>query len=62
MSRQVRGGAAVLERDDVNHALSTFTCGAHPEDKHHRVRLKGVLVEQNSEVRVASARSELIGT
>ena len=30
-------------------------------DKHHRVRLKGVLVEQDSEVRVASVRNELIG-
>ena len=31
------------------------------EGKHHGVRLKGVLVEQDSEVRVASVRNELIG-
>ena len=44
-----------------NHAPSTFTCGALPEDKHHKVRLKGVLVEHDSEVRVASVRNELLG-
>ena len=53
--------AQQCSNDEENHAPSTFTCGALPEDKHHRVRLKGVLVEQDGEVRVASARNELIG-
>ena len=39
----------------------TFACGVFPEGKHHRVRLKGVLVEQESKVRVARMRNELIG-
>ena len=39
----------------------TFACGVFLESKHHRVRLKGVLVEQDSEVRVASVGNELIG-
>ena len=39
-----------------NHTQRTFACGVFPEGKHHRARLKGVLVEQDSEVRVASVR------
>ena len=39
----------------------TFACGVFPEGGNHRVRLKGVLVEQDGEVRVASMRNELIG-
>ena len=35
-------------------------CGALPEGENHRVRLKGVFVEQGGEVRVASVCSELI--
>ena len=31
------------------------------EGENHRVRLEGVLVEQDGEVRVASVRNELIG-
>ena len=32
-----------------------------PEGKHHRVRLKGIFVEQDSKVRVTSMRTKLIG-
>ena len=39
----------------------TFACGDFLEGKYHRVRLKVVLVEQDSEVRVAGVRNELIG-
>ena len=43
----------------IHHVL--FACGVFLEGKHHGVRLKGVLVEQESEVRVVSVRNELIG-
>ena len=39
----------------------TFASGVFPEGKHQRVRLKGVLVQQDSKVRVTSMRNELIG-
>ena len=47
--------------DEPNHTPSTFACGVDLECENYRVRLKGVLVEQDSEVRVASVRNELIG-
>ena len=37
------------------------TCGVFVDGENHRVGLKGVLVEQDGEVRVASVRNELIG-
>ena len=40
---------------------STFASEIFPEGKHRRVRLKSVLVEQESKVRVTSMRNELIG-
>ena len=38
----------------------TFACGVFLEGENHRVRLKGVLVERDSKIRVASVRKELI--
>ena len=43
--------------NEQNHTPSTFARGVDLECE----RLKGVLVEQDSEVRVASVRHELIG-
>ena len=38
----------------------TFACGVYLVREHCRVRLEGVLVEQDGEVRVASTHKELI--
>ena len=43
------------------HTPSTFACRIGLECETYRVRLKGVLVDQDSEVRVAGVRHELIG-
>ena len=39
----------------------TFACGLNLVCENFRVRLKGMIVDQDSEVRVASMRNELIG-
>ena len=47
--------------NEQNHTPSTFARRVDLECENYRVRLKGVLVEQDSEVRVASERHKLIG-
>ena len=44
-----------------NHTPGTFAGRVNLECENCRVRLKGILVEQDSEVRVASERHKLIG-
>ena len=46
--------------NEQDHTPSTFARRVGLECENYRVRLKGVLVEQDSEVRVASVRHELI--
>ena len=47
--------------DEQYHAPRTFACGVFFEGENHRLGPKGVLVEQDGEVRVASMRNKLIG-
>ena len=47
--------------NEQDHTPSTFARRVSLECENYRVRLKGVLVERDSEVRVASVRHELIG-
>ena len=54
-------GVQQASDDEWHHAPSTFACGVFVEGENRRVRLKGIFVEQDSKVRVASVRCELIG-
>ena len=47
--------------NEQNHTPSTFARRVDLECEYYKVRLKGILVEQDSEVRVASERHKLIG-
>ena len=47
--------------DEQYHTPSTFACGVFLEGENHRVGLKGVLVEQDGDVRVACVRNKLVG-
>ena len=47
--------------NEQDHTPSTFACVVGLECENCRVRLKGVLVDQDSKVRVTSMRNELIG-
>ena len=54
------GEAQQSSNDEQYHAPRTFAYGVFFEGENHRTRLKGVLVEQDGEVRVASVSDELI--
>ena len=56
-----RRAAQQASNDEWDHTPRTYACGASFEGKNQRIGLRGVLVEQDGEVRVASVRNELIG-
>ena len=61
MFQRERGTSQEAANNDQDHTPSTFARRVGLECENYRVRLKGVLVEQDGEVRVASERHELIG-
>ena len=46
--------------DEQDHTPRTFACGVNLVCENCRVRLKGVLIEQDSKVRVAGSHKELL--
>ena len=55
-----RRASEEASNDELDDTPRTFACGGFLEIENHRVGLEGVLVEQDSRVRVASIRKELI--
>ena len=53
--------STLCSNNEQDHAPSTIARRNGIECENYRFRLKGVLVEQDSEVRIASMRNELIG-
>ena len=56
-----RGAAQETSNDGWNHAPCIFACVDFLEGVSRRIWLKGILVEQDGEVRVACVCNELIG-
>ena len=56
----MRDGPQEASNNEQNHTPSTFAGRVNLECENSRVRLKGVLVEQDSEVRVVGVRSEVV--
>ena len=61
MNQRERGTSQEASNNEQDHTPSTFARGVGLECENYRVRLKGVLVEQDSEVHVVGVRHELIG-
>ena len=60
MNQRERGTSQEASNNEQDHTPSTFARRVGLECENYRVRLKGILVEQDSEVHVVSVRPELI--
>ena len=61
MNQRERWTSQEASNNEQDHTPSTFARRVGLECENYRIRLKGILVEQDSDFRIAGVRHELIG-